>query len=149
MCVGLPGVVLLVVSFPTKFVRSSSDFDITNLTVKVLTTLSQCAWESIAWNHLRVVKIHSIPDQNRKWPCIQRRFVVLPLNFCWTSLYFCQVHPYQWWSQMRWVWNHSSSLGLCPSVVYLSVSDLLGHCHTSPGDVHRVLVEDQIRFLFC
>jgi hypothetical protein len=27
-------------------------------------------------------------------------------------------------------------------------SDLLGHCHTSPGDVHRVLGEDHIRFLF-
>ena len=25
----------------------------------------------------------------------------------------------------------------------------LGHCHTSPGDVHRVLGEDDIRFLFC
>ncbi len=32
------------------------------------------------------------------------RFVVLALNFCSTSLYFCQVHPYQ----IRWVWNYSS-----------------------------------------
>jgi hypothetical protein len=37
MCDGLLGVVLLVVSFPTNFVKSSRDCIITNLTVKVLT----------------------------------------------------------------------------------------------------------------
>ena len=25
----------------------------------------------------------------------------------------------------------------------------VGHCHTSPGGAHRVLGEDDIRFLFC
>ena len=60
--------------------------------------LPQSVWESIAWTHLRAAKMHSQPDQNTKWPCV-RRFAVPVLNFCSTSLYFCQVHPYQ----MRWV----------------------------------------------
>jgi hypothetical protein len=66
-----------------------------------------------------VSKMDSTPDQNTKCPYVHRRFVVLGLNFCWTSLYFCRVHPYQRWSQIRWVWNYSSYLGLCPAVADL------------------------------
>ncbi len=101
MCDGLPGVVLLVVSFPTNFVKSSPDFVITNLTQgKSPHQLSQSVWESIAWIHLCAVKMHSTPDQNMKWSYVQCRFV----HVRWSWFFFLKKkweHP----SFLRNVWN--------------------------------------------
>ena len=75
------------------------------------------------------------------------------------------------------MWNYDSYHGLCPTVAQFGASsrnyhrpllppvylvsrqlkkvehffffDWLSHCHTSPGDVYRLLGEDDIRFLFC
>jgi hypothetical protein len=46
---GFPGVVLLVVSFPTNFVKSCSDFTITTLTESPH-QLPQSGWESISFH---------------------------------------------------------------------------------------------------
>ncbi len=101
--------------------------------------LPQSVWESIAWTHLRAAKMHSTPDQNMKWQCVQRLFTVPVLNFCSTSLYFCQVHltKCNWFPNRLWQLVRSK----------LEMSTIT-YVHT-PRKKTITIGEDHIRFLFC
>jgi hypothetical protein len=75
---GLPGVVVLVVSFPTNFVKSSPYFTITNLTVKILTNCHNLLQNPLHWPICVFRKW--IPHQVKVWRDCAHNIVFFPLS---------------------------------------------------------------------
>ncbi len=78
MCDGLPGVVVLVVSFPTNFVKSSPYFTITNQAVKILTNCHNLLQNPLHWPICVFRKW--IPHQVKVWRGCAHSIVFFPLN---------------------------------------------------------------------
>ncbi len=75
---GLPGVVFLVVSLSTNFVKSSPYFTITNLTVKILTNCHNLLRNLLHWPICVLRKC--IPHQVKVWRDCPHSISSFPLN---------------------------------------------------------------------
>ncbi len=94
MCDGLPGVVFLVVSFPTNFVKSSPYFSITNLAVKILTNCHNLLRNPLYWPIFVLRKC--IPHRVKVWRGCAHSITLFPLRakFLFVVVLFLSVAPF-------------------------------------------------------
>ncbi len=133
-------VVLLVVSFPTKFVKSSPYFSITNLAVK------NWHWKSSPMSTTICFGIHGIDPS----VCFENTFHT-GSKYSWLPC-FCQLYndtstvPFC----LRWILSGDNSQKNWGWTIFFLNGWTVGHCHTSPGGAPGTrLGQGNIKFLFC